>query len=165
MNDDDSFHGFLYALLDSAGEAVVYDKALFYEDRFKPLLEEEEFETVSPYLIELHDDEIMQWLLDEFDQANWILFLKSTKEYGEMLSALKQFVKMHDEESGEDVYIRYWDPRAIEIILEMWSDEDREKWFKTVDIVYSRDPFKKDILLQFTLDGKQTISLKEDLKS
>ena len=152
----------LYAILDASGSDEVYNKALFYDTRFTALFDEEELETVSPYLVKLkEDDEITEWVLDNYDGVNWMSFIQSSKPYSQLLQTLKAFTKTYDEKEEHYVYIRYWDPRAIEITLDMFGEEGRKEWFETIDAMYARDTLEEDTLLKFTQKGKEVIDFKE----
>ena len=149
-----------YAILDASGKDEVYHKALFYDNRFTVLFDEEELETVSPYLIKLEEeDEATEWILKNYKDANWMSFIQSNKPYNELLQILKAFTKIYDEEEGHDTYIRYWDPRAIEIVLDMFGEDGRKIWFETINAMYARDSLEENQLLKFTKEGKMVIAL------
>jgi len=151
-----------YAILDASGKDDVYHKAIYDDHRFTALFDEEELETVSPYLVKLNkDDEITQWILDNYADANWMSFIQSTKPYDALLQVLKGFIKTYDEEEEHYVYIRYYDPRAMEITLDMFGEEGRKEWFETIYAMYARDTLQEDTLLKFTQAGKEPIGLKE----
>ena len=148
-----------YVLLDASGNNEVYEKALFNETRLEALLEEESFEAVSPYLMKIkEEDELSTWVFDNFKDANWISFVQSSKPYDTVLQTLKKFTKTYDEEIGQDVYIRYWDPRSVEIVLDMFGEEGREEWFETIDVMYARDTLYPKQVLKFTKVGKEILS-------
>lgn len=154
--------GSIYALLDASGSDEVYNKAVFYDTRFTALFDEEELETVSPYLVQLKiDDEITEWILNNYAGVNWMSFIQSSKSYSELLQTLKAFTKTYDEKEEHYVYIRYYDPRAIEITLDMFGEDGRKEWFETIDAMYARDTLEEDTLLKFTQKGKEVIILKE----
>jgi hypothetical protein len=152
----------VYALLDASGSDEVYNKAMFYDTRFTALFDEKELETVSPYLVKLEkDDEATEWVLNNYTDVNWMSFIQSSKPYSELLQTLKAFTKTYDEKEEHYVYIRYYDPRAIEITLDMFGEDGRKEWFETIDAMYARDTLEKDILLKFTQKGKESLTLKE----
>ena len=155
-----------YAILDASGSNEVYNKAMFYDTRFKALFDEEELETVSPYFVKLSkDDEVTEWILDNYTGVSWISFIQSSKPYSELLQTLKAFTKTYDQKEEHYVYIRYWDPRATEIVLDMFGEDGRKTWFESIDAMYARDTFEKVTLLKFTQKGKEFISLKKEAKA
>jgi len=157
LTDTDS-----YAILDAASSDAVYSKALFEHERFEVLFDEEELETVSPYLVKLEkDDEVTEWILKNYEGADWMSFVQSSKPYDELLEILKEFTKMYDEEEQHDVYIRYWDPRALEVCLDIFGEE-KTKWFESIDVMYARDTLEENVLLKFTPKGKESMVLNEE---
>jgi len=151
-----------YAILDASGSNEVYNKALFYDRVFDMLFDEEELETVSPYLVKLKkEDDVTEWILKNYEGANWMSFIQSSKPYSELLQTLKAFTKTYDEKEEHYVYIRYYDPRAMEITLDMFGEDGRKEWFETIDAMYARDTLEEDTLLKFTQKGKEAIILKE----
>jgi len=162
--NEDSTYSSTYAILDASGKDDVYYKALFYEDKMQILFDEEELETVSPYLVKLNkEDEVTQWILENYQDANWMSFIQSSQPYEELLKILKAFTKMYDEEEEHYTYVRYWDPRAVEIVLDMFGEDGREIWFQTVEAMYARDTLEKNQMLKFTKVGKVVISLSQEV--
>lgn len=150
-----------YAILDASGKLEVYSRATFYDNRFEMLLDNDDLRRVSPYLVKLEEDEITEWILDSYEVANWIIFIQSSKPYKELLHTLKSYTKTYDEQEEHDVYIRYWDPRAIEIVLKMFDDESLQSWFDVVETIYARNTLKENRLYKFTYGKKETTLLKQ----
>jgi hypothetical protein len=106
-----------------------------------------------------NEDEVTAWILQNYKDANWISFIQSSKPYNELLQTLTSFTKVYDEEEEHDIYIRYWDPRAMEIVLDMFGEDGREVWFESIEAMYTRDTLEENRMLKFSKEGKTVISL------
>ena len=161
-DSEDETPKLIYAILDASGNKEVYKKSLFNDEQFTALFDKAELEKVSPYLVVLRKgDELTNWILKNYKEANWISFIQSDKPYELVLQTLKSFTKTYDEEEDHYVFIRYWDPRAIEICLDMFGEEGRAEWFNVIDSMYARDTLEDDRLVKFTHQGRIYLDLEE----
>lgn len=142
----------LYAILDSAhnidialrlcSSPVEYDS--LYRGR-----SEEALWHVAPYLVRCKQDSVfIRWVLEEGWGSSWSIFLTSMVGIDALCRHFRHFLLVQDED-GQQMYFRFYDPRVLRIYLQTCTVEEAQQFFGPVEhyLVEDEDP---DILLSFS---------------
>jgi hypothetical protein len=110
----------LFAVLDAARSSRILELLRPAPDETRSLYEEgpaESLTEVAPYLAALRKD---GWLLEALVREGWGnawgVFLTSKQSFKDVRTHLRRFLMVEDEESGEELYLRFYDPRVLRVL-------------------------------------------------
>jgi hypothetical protein len=111
----------LFAVLDAARDARILTLLREAVDRHQSLFEGAKgraIEEQAPYLVELRDDSLLgEQLAAEGWGKRWGIYLTSRRPFKEVRTHLRRFALVQDEETGEVMYFRYYDPAVLRVFL------------------------------------------------
>ncbi len=145
--------GTLFAILDAARAAYVPVKLSQLESGWISLYRGEPEETlaeVAPYLVKLEQDsEILEWIFDNGWGDSWGIFMTSSASLEDLRKHFRHFLLVQDED-GNELYFRFYDPRVLRVYLPTCTVEEARQFFGPVAsfLVESEDAGE---LLQFSL--------------
>ena len=94
----------------------------------------ENLEEVAPYLVELSEtNKFTNWVLDGYGNG-YSLFFHSTYDLTTIHSVLSPLTKIIDEETGDNVFVRFYDPRVFQKYLKIQTKEQCEALFSIIPI-------------------------------
>jgi hypothetical protein len=127
----------LFAVLDAARDDRILDLCRCSLDPHRSLyegLQGEALADVAPYLVRFSPGSpLLAQLVEEGWGARWGIFLTSTYPFGEVRRRLRRFLMVEDEETGEQMYFRFYDPGVLDVFLptlaprqagELWMEID-----------------------------------------
>jgi len=161
---------YLYAILDSAIESRVkeyieqYDLPswiLYKDERDREALREK-----APYLVRLNiDDEATEILLEEGYGSNWGCFVVSDTQAEELATHLAQYTKIYSAVHEQQIYMRFYDPRAWERYINILAIEEQEEFFSELNTLLIENPKDFRELWSYRLEHKRVekrvVSLEE----
>jgi hypothetical protein len=127
----------LYAVLDGARDERVRELIAASADPSRSLYEGAQGEAmadIAPYLVRFAPgSRLIERLVVEGWGKRWGIFLTSMEPFKEVRRHLRRFLMVIDEESGERLYFRFYDPEVLRVFLptctirqadELWGDID-----------------------------------------
>ena len=72
-----------------------------------------------------------------------------------LVEHFSNYTKVYSEAHEQDVYIRFYDPRAINKYFMMLDQEEGLEFFSKVDIIYVEQDDKKEILYKYNINEEQ----------
>lgn len=107
-------------------ESVEYNRSL-YEGEGGDALSE-----VAPYLVELPDkrSRLLASLVTEGLMRRWGIFIASSRPFKEVRRHLRRFLMVEEEETGERLYFRFYDPVVLSAFLPTCSPLQSSDFFK-----------------------------------
>jgi predicted component of type VI protein secretion system len=126
-----------FALLDAARDPRILTLLRESVDVHKSLFEGAKGRAVdeqAPYLVELRDDsDLCERLFAEGWGRRWGVYLTSRRPFHETRSHLRRFLMVEDEETGEPMYFRFYDPVVLRVFLAAAGLRHREAFFSEID--------------------------------
>lgn len=126
----------LYVILDAARDNRIYPKLADSDVDCVPLHRGEkakELATVGPYLVKLERDHLFTaWLFNNGWGKSWGILLESPAELNELKRHFQTFLTVNDEE-GNPLYFRYYDPRVFRVYLPTCNESELEILFGPVN--------------------------------
>lgn len=99
---------------------------------------------VGPWLIRLSKAEQIEAVLEGYHQdVPWGYFLDSTFDIFSLRQSLRYFNLVRIEPEQKDVLFRYWDPRVMQVFLEVATQHQRKRLFEVIDRI-DIGPFSYD---------------------
>jgi len=123
----------LYAVVDTARRARVRTLLRASPDTARSLYEGsegEELEEVAPYLVALgRDGWLLERLVDEGWGDGWGIYLTSRQPFAEVRRHLRRLLVVDVKDTGERLYFRFYDPRALRAALAAAGARQRQQIF------------------------------------
>jgi hypothetical protein len=127
----------LFAVLDAARSPRILTLLREAVDPYKSLFEGAKGRAIdeqAPYLVELRDDsDLSEHLSAEGWGRRWGIYLTSKKPFKEVRTHLRRLLMVEDEETGEQMYFRYYDPAVLRVFLGAAGRRHRGAMFGDVE--------------------------------
>lgn len=109
-------------------ESVEEQRSLYEGARGDALAE------VAPHLVKLpRDSRLLVSLVQEGWQRRWGIFLTSNRPFKEVRRHLRRFLMVQEEDTGEELYFRFYDPVALAAFLPTCSPAQREEFHGEIE--------------------------------
>jgi len=162
-----------YAIVDSAVDKMI-DGHFESDDAIRYILYKDEedkrdLELRAPYLIQLNkNDEFTKRVLNEGYGNNWGCFIKSNESVEVLVEHFCNYTKVYSEVHEQDVYIRFYDPRAMNKYFTILEQEEGKEFFSKIDAIYVEKVEESQILFKYSLNidkliQRQEISLEDEV--
>lgn len=150
-----------YVILDGAADNIIHFKVKYFFDVSYQCLyrgqDKEELEEVAPYLVECRkNSEFTNWVLDNYGK-NFGVFIQSTHNLAQIHDELSARTKIIDEETGNNLFIRFYDPRAILKYFKIQTSQQGKSLFSIVPI-FLYENYKNNLELYKTVILDNTLS-------
>jgi len=127
-----------YVILDgAASDKISFNVNHIFNTKSRSLYlgkDEENLEEVAPYLVELSEvNKFTDWVLEGYGNG-YSLFLQSTYDLITIHSVLSPLTKIIDEETEDNVFVRFYDPRVFQKYLKIQTKEQCEALFSIIPI-------------------------------
>ena len=110
----------VYAILDAARNESIYPTLTTSQSNYCCLYRGEiprVLAQAAPYLVHLMPDEpFTSWLISEGWGDSWGIFLTSAENLETLRRHFRRFLMVQDE-TGQSIYFRYYDPRVLRVYL------------------------------------------------
>lgn len=161
--------GDLFCLLDAARDEKILPMLQKSNVKFMSLYQGEsqrQLPHVAPYLIEFQKDSVfLEKLLRNGWGKRWCSFFTSDAPFALLRKHFRKFLFAQDER-GETVYFRFYDPSILRTFLGSCNAEELSEVFGQITKIFTENETPAQVL-QFTLtDGKlmrEELSLNENL--
>jgi hypothetical protein len=125
----------------------------------------ENLEEVAPYLVELKkESELTDWILKNYEET-WGFFIQSPHDINTIHEELYQRVKIKDETTNNNLFIRFYDPRATEKYIRLQNQEELEELFEMAPIIFYANSDDKEFINKVTFKDEvihiDSIDIKE----
>ena len=108
--------------------------------------DKENLEEVAPYLVELEkESELTDWILKNYEET-WGFFLQSPHDLHTIHEELYQRVKIKDETTNNNLFIRFYDPRATEKYIKLQNQEELEELFEVAPVIFYANSEDKEFI-------------------
>jgi hypothetical protein len=107
-------------------------------------------EEYAPYLVRLPaDSSVLEVLAHEGWGRSWGVCLRSARPFKEVRRHFRRFLIVEEEETKEELYFRFYDPRVLRVFLPICTPRQAGLFFEDIGcfLVEDRDPAT---LLRFT---------------
>jgi hypothetical protein len=112
--------------------------------------DKENLEEVAPYLVELKkESELTDWILKNYEET-WGFFIQSPHDINTIHEELSQRVKIKDETTNNNLFIRFYDPRATEKYIKLQNQEELEELFEMAPIIFYANSDDKEFINKVT---------------
>lgn len=109
----------LYALVDAARDRRILALVDACDETSQSLLaspQGESLRQVAPYLVHIaRGSALFEVLVNEGWGESWGIYLKATRPFAEVRNRLRQSLFVRNEETGENLYFRFYDPRVLRL--------------------------------------------------
>ena len=156
----------LYMIVDSAVNKMIdghfesddVDRYILYKDEE----DKRDLELRAPHLVEFREKSIFtQRVFDEGYGNNWGCFIKSSHDMEILVEHFSSYTKIYSEAHEQDVYIRFYDPRAMSKYFSMFSKEEGIEFFSKIDAIYIEKVEELQVLLKYSLNKDEMIQREE----
>jgi len=125
----------------------------------------ENLEEVAPYLVELEkESELTDWILKNYNEE-WGFFIQSPHDLETIHEELYQRAKIKDETTNQNIFIRFYDPRATEKYIKLQTKEELEELFEIAPTIFYANSENKEFINRVTLKDEviniESIDIKE----
>ncbi|MGV6832774.1 MAG: DUF4123 domain-containing protein [bacterium] len=108
--------------------------------------DKENLEEVAPYLVELDkESELTDWILKNYDEK-WGFFIQSPHDLNTIYEELYQRVKIKDETTNNNLFIRFYDPRATEKYMKLQTQEELQELFEVAPVIFYANSENKEFI-------------------
>ena len=108
--------------------------------------DKENLEEVAPYLVELEkESELTKWILDNYKEE-WGFFIQSPQDLYRIYEELSQRVKITDETTNNNLFIRFYDPRSVEKYIKLQTKEELEEFFEVAPVIFYANSEDKEFI-------------------
>jgi hypothetical protein len=129
--------GRLHAVLDAAREQRILTLLRASVEEVRSLYDGtdgEELSEVAPHLVSLPPGSwLLERLVAEGWGEGWGIYLTSRRPFLEVRRQLRRLLLVHGKESGEMLYFRFYDPKALSAALTLARGRQRQQIFGDVD--------------------------------
>jgi len=152
--------GQLFAILDSARSDEVLAKLALNEVEYESLFrgrEEEPLFRVAPFLVLCKkESKLFEWLTKEAWGQSIGIFFTSSDSLKNLFTHFQKFL-MVQEEGGEELYFRFYDPRVLRVYLPTCTVQEMDLFFGKVSRFAMESEDKKSIVTYAKGSGEQSI--------
>ena len=159
----------LYAIVDSAVDGII-DGHFESDEPEKYILYREEsdlrdLELRAPHLVVLQEEDIFtQRLFTEGYGRNWGCFIFSLYDAQTLAEHLRDYTKVYSYEHRQNVYIRFYDPRAMEKYFRLFDTQEAQRFFSKLSYMMAENPKDTDVLHLYSLHQKTSQVQREEKK-
>jgi hypothetical protein len=123
----------LFTVLDAARSGRVLKLLQGCEDEYQSLYEGPEAEKLSrvaPYLLAIpKGSTTLDRLVNEGWGLSWGIYFSCRLPFKEVRRHLRRFLLVESEETGEQLYFRFYDPRVLRVFLPSCSSQQWREFF------------------------------------
>jgi hypothetical protein len=127
----------IHAVVDAARDPRILALLRESVDRYHSLFEGAKgvaIDEQAPYLVELRDDsDLCERLFAEGWGRRWASYLTTRRPFKEVRTHLRRVLMVEDEETGEELYFRFYDPAVLRVFLSAAGRRHREALFDGID--------------------------------
>jgi hypothetical protein len=143
----------LFALLDAARDRRIRKLLKGCRDEVASLydgLQGQLLEDYAPYLVRLPPDSpLLEALAREGWGKSWGVYLGSKRPFKEVRRHFRRFLIVKEDETDEDLYFRFYDPRVLRVFLPSCTPRQAGLFFEDVG-AYLMEDREPGTLLRFT---------------
>jgi hypothetical protein len=156
----------LYAILDAARDPLILARLVKCQEDHQSLYEGSagnQLAAAAPYLVSLpRESAFLDTLIRDGWGKSWGVYLTCDKPFKEVRKHLRHFL-MVELEGGENVYFRFYDPRALRVFLPTCTPSEVNQFFGPIT-TYLMEANTPETLLRFSHEQgellQQTIALR-----
>jgi len=147
----------LYAIVDSAVDKMI-DGHFESDDAIRYILykdeeDRRELELRAPHLVVLDEsDEFTKRVFAEGYGNNWGCFIKSNESIEVLVEHLSGYTKVYSEAHEQDVYIRFYDPRAINKYFSILQKEEGIEFFSKIEAIVVEKAKEPQTIFKYSLN-------------
>lgn len=123
----------LFAVLDAARSERILEVLRESVEEYRSLYEGiqgDSLEEVAPYLVGLpKGSRLLERLVREGWGKRWGIYLTSRRPFKEVRTHLRRFLMVQNEETGEPMYFRFYDPGVLRVFLPVCTGRQRAEIF------------------------------------
>jgi len=159
----------LYVILDTARDECIFAKIneINNFDICQCLFEGQtaiECADAAPYLVILkHQDELMNWIIQNGFGHSWGIFLTSKFSFNEVTQHLKQLVLATVQNEEKVFFFRFYDPRVIRVYIPTCNNDELQLFFGPINSIYTESK-ETDSIIEFKYNNNLITNIIE-LKS
>lgn len=131
-----------YLILDAARMQSAIGKAKQLQGNFYSLFSaetEEKLADVAPYIFAYHpNSDFADWFMEEGWGKGWGIMVRSGCTVDELRAHCRKFL-IKENEIGQEMYFRYYDPRVLSIFLPNCSTDQLKDFFGPIDYIMIED--------------------------
>ena len=117
---------------------------------------EEALADVAPYLIDVKNQlEFLSWYFEKGWGDSWGIFINSSENFENIFKHLRKFLIVQDEK-GEELYFRFYDPRVLNDFFDVIEEEQAKEFFSGVNM-YITETEIPGIANSYLYDKKRVI--------
>jgi len=152
---------YLYAIIDSAVDGMIDGhfesdepkKEILYSDPKDQIA----LELKAPHLILLERNHPFTLrIFEEGIGQNWGCFVLSKEPFDVVATHLKHYTKIYSQEHQQDVYVRFYDPRAIGKYFPLLDQEEAVEFFSKMACIISEIPENEKHIHLYMLDHQSS---------
>ena len=147
----------LYAILDAARDKRI--KKMLEAQRASPFQslyegkQGEELADYAPYIVRVyHDSPLVEKLIEDGWGKSWGIYLRCPLSILEVRRHFRHFLMVKDE-TGEEFYFRFYDPRVLRVFLPTCTQDQRLEFFGPVERFFMEDDRGAKVL-EFAPNGE-----------
>jgi len=147
----------LYAILDAARDKRI--KKMLEAQRASPFQslyegkQGEELADYAPYIVRVYPDSpLVEKLIEDGWDKSWGIFLRCPLSILEVRRHFRHFLMVKDE-TGEEFYFRFYDPRVLRVFLPTCTQDQRLEFFGPVERFLMEDDRGAKVL-EFAPNGE-----------
>lgn len=133
----------LFAVLDAARSERILEVLRESVEQYRSLYEgvqAEGFAEVAPYLVGLpKGSRLLERLVREGWGKRWGIYLTCKRPFKEVRTHLRRFLMVENEETGEPMYFRFYDPAALRVLLPSCTALQRAAFFEEISAFVAED--------------------------
>ena len=161
-------HTQLYAIVDSAVDGMIDGHFESDEPKKQILYRDEEdrrtLELKAPHLIVLEKEHpFTERLFREGYGKHWGCFLFSKENLPTLADHLSNYTKVYSTEHQQDVYVRFYDPRAMGQYFPLFDKEEAKAFFTHIEAIAVEDAKNPKVLYTYSLH-KQSEQIQREEK-
>lgn len=131
-----------YLILDAARMHSGISKAKHLQDNYVSLFSaetEEILADVAPYIFAYYpNSDFADWFMGDGWGKGWGIMVRSGCTVEELRTHCRKFL-VKENEAGQEIYFRYYDPRVLSIFLPTCSAEQLKEFFGPIDYIMIED--------------------------
>jgi hypothetical protein len=115
---------------------------------------------VAPYLFSVsRGDDFTEWLFKEGWGRSWGIYLNASSDFEKVRVHLRKFLIV-GREHGHELYFRYYDPRALRVVLPEMNPEQLRVFFGPVE-EYLLEDENPSFVIRYRLDEQGLRAVRE----
>ena len=131
----------LFAVLDAARSGQVLSFLCGAKEEFQSLYEGPEakqLSTVAPYLVSLTSgSKTLERMVNQGWGQSWGIYLSCPLPFTELRRHLRHFLFVESEETREQLYFRFYDPRVLRVFLSSCTPQQWKEFFGQIECFWA----------------------------